>query len=323
MTYVWSLLPVLAIGFIFLVLASPRPGILFSTAVPPGFASSANGRRILRGYRVWSRTVFAGFLALCMILIHRGLTKFVPLVLPAELAIWIALYYSSVRQTRPFAARRGSLRTKDLPLTHVVLGMLATLLPLVAAAIILHRHWLQIPPLFPIHWGIDDQANGWSHRTIVRVYLPIWIGASLIGMMLLIVISTRYARRLRRFSRSTLLLASAFVGFAFAWIGLLPLRPTRITNISIGAVEFLFILALIFWSHQARLAESVEPYKGTPDKYWYGGMFYYNPRDPSIWVPKRFGFGFSLNFARPTSWLLLVFVLLPLGFFLLHHHHVR
>jgi uncharacterized membrane protein len=37
----------------------------------------------------------------------------------------------------------------------------------------------------------------------------------------------------------------------------------------------------------------------------------YNPQDPSLWVQKRFGIGWTLNFARLASWFLLVALLIP------------
>lgn len=46
------------------------------------------------------------------------------------------------------------------------------------------------------------------------------------------------------------------------------------------------------------------------DKYWKGGMFYMNKNDPSIMVEKRFGVGWTLNFAHPISWIVLLVPLL-------------
>ncbi len=42
------------------------------------------------------------------------------------------------------------------------------------------------------------------------------------------------------------------------------------------------------------------------DKHWKLGMFYYNPDDPAVFVEKRFGVGWTNNFARPLSWILLI-----------------
>lgn len=41
------------------------------------------------------------------------------------------------------------------------------------------------------------------------------------------------------------------------------------------------------------------------DDNWKWGMFYYNPDDPSLWVEKRFGIGYSVNFARPGAWVII------------------
>ena len=42
------------------------------------------------------------------------------------------------------------------------------------------------------------------------------------------------------------------------------------------------------------------------ERYWLGGLFYYNPDDPDLFVPRRFGIGQSLNFGHPrASWFLI------------------
>ena len=40
------------------------------------------------------------------------------------------------------------------------------------------------------------------------------------------------------------------------------------------------------------------------DRYWKLGLFYFNPDDPALFVPKRFGIGWTNNFARPMTWAL-------------------
>jgi uncharacterized membrane protein len=37
------------------------------------------------------------------------------------------------------------------------------------------------------------------------------------------------------------------------------------------------------------------------DRYWKGGMFYVNKNDPALFVEKRFGVGFTINFGRPAA----------------------
>ncbi|WP_310962783.1 DUF5808 domain-containing protein [Nocardioides terrisoli] len=47
------------------------------------------------------------------------------------------------------------------------------------------------------------------------------------------------------------------------------------------------------------------------DRHWLVGTIYFNPKDPRILVPKRLGsrLGRTLNLARPTSWAVLVLIL--------------
>ncbi|TCP31796.1 putative membrane protein [Scopulibacillus darangshiensis] len=46
------------------------------------------------------------------------------------------------------------------------------------------------------------------------------------------------------------------------------------------------------------------------DRYWKLGQFYFNPNDPAVWIEKRFGIGWTVNFARPASWLTLIAIIL-------------
>lgn len=46
------------------------------------------------------------------------------------------------------------------------------------------------------------------------------------------------------------------------------------------------------------------------DRYWYGGFFYNNPDDPALFVEKRYGLGWTLNFGHPQARLVLIATLL-------------
>jgi uncharacterized membrane protein len=45
-------------------------------------------------------------------------------------------------------------------------------------------------------------------------------------------------------------------------------------------------------------------------KYWKAGLIYNNPNDPDIWVQKRFGIGWTLNFAHRKSYFIVALFLL-------------
>lgn len=40
------------------------------------------------------------------------------------------------------------------------------------------------------------------------------------------------------------------------------------------------------------------------DGHWKLGLFYYNREDRRVLVPKRLGFGRTLNMAKPQAWVL-------------------
>jgi uncharacterized membrane protein len=45
-----------------------------------------------------------------------------------------------------------------------------------------------------------------------------------------------------------------------------------------------------------------------------GGLIYFSPEDPAVFVPKQRGIGQTLNFARPSAWFVLAILLaLPMG----------
>jgi uncharacterized membrane protein len=49
------------------------------------------------------------------------------------------------------------------------------------------------------------------------------------------------------------------------------------------------------------------------DRYWKWGLLYYNPDDPAVWIEKRFGIGWTLNFGNPVAVGLFVVLLLVIA----------
>ena len=81
----------------------------------------------------------------------------------------------------------------------------------------------------------------------------------------------------------------------------------------------LIVLVLVlFWHPQrSRAKTSTSADRGRTDadfrdddRYWYGGFFYNNPDDPAVFVPKRFGLGWTMNFGHPQAKLVLIGMLL-------------
>ena len=68
------------------------------------------------------------------------------------------------------------------------------------------------------------------------------------------------------------------------------------------------LLAVLFLLVPLLTKESPKP----PDEGW-NGIFYFNPDDPALFVPKRYGIGYTLNFGNRWSWILLALILAMLA----------
>ena len=81
--------------------------------------------------------------------------------------------------------------------------------------------------------------------------------------------------------------------------------PSKLLWIILAPLIFLALISLV-----PLLAR---PQKPSDPNSWKAGVFYANRNDPALFVPKRFGIGYTINFGNPWAWLvlgILVFVIL-------------
>jgi len=230
-------------------------------------------------------------------------------------------YFLANRAARPFASGTPVLRTASLsPSPETLPGGVAALLTPFAvlglAAIWLATHWDAIPLRFPVHFDIAGQPNGWAHRTWKGVFGSLIQGASVMATLLGVAVgivrsSPRGSEWSGRFRRATLRFLIGMLwamSLLFSWIALNPILgfqmpPILLTVLILGAVGALAFPLLRLGS---------DPDSGTdatPDSAWKMGIIYYNPEDPALMVEKRFGLGYTVNFANRTSWVLMALTL--------------
>ena len=174
-------------------------------------------------------------------------------------------------------------------------------LAIAAAAYFLNTHWSQIPPQFPVHWGVNGEPNRWASRDFAGVYGSLLIGTAINLFFLafawvLVRISRKTAMRYVTIRMLQVMLYP--VTFSFVFAALLPLLqiPTStipVVTLLIPAVTLLFTGALAYWSYQKIRMPAVSGEVPEPqsDSYWKLGFFYWNPQDPAIFVSKRVGIG--------------------------------
>lgn len=316
-----------------------RPGLFFAVTVEPEFRSSAEGRKILRRYRALA----IAFIAIgCGLVFAGGVPRRWPLLIFG--VAWLG-----------FGPLIALLIARDAVLPHAAKPLLvhvaadaprAAYLPggwllqfgpfaiLAATAIYLRIHWDRIPEIFPIHWGLDGRANGWSVRTLMGVYGPLIMGAAMVaglGLMTYAVLRESRVVKIpgarshgRDFPHQVGYFLAAleyFLAVMFSWVALMPLigRP-HIGLVLLTAV--LVIVAVSVGAHRLNQARAhvVDAAAlstpagvfgdGTLDQHWKLGLFYFNPSDPALLVEKRFGVGYTLNFAQWRAWVIMALVLI-------------
>lgn len=84
--------------------------------------------------------------------------------------------------------------------------------------------------------------------------------------------------------------------------------------IVIGAVA----VSVVYGQNGSRLlahVEGSERMARDDDRYWKAGIFYVNRDDASLFLPERFGIGWTLNWARPAAWALTIVLVLAIAAF--------
>lgn len=307
-----------AIIFQFIPLLTRR-GIFFSATVDPGFPESPDGRRVLRSFRwqiaLW--TVLACVLGALLLPVYPQAGVLVPtLLLIAALMVTYWLKFREVHER--YGQRRSEVRatslSPDRAPEHTNLWLVVPpLLALAATAFYLHAHWDLLPERFPVHWGLDGQPNHWASRTWMGVYGPLLM-AGFLNLFF-----AAFAWGLARISRKTvmryvtirmLLLLTYPLTFSLVMAALLPL--VRLPIWLAPTAILVFVAGLLYWSYRkistpVGVNEIPEPQN---DSYWKAGVFYFNPSDPAIFVSKRVGIGYTMNFANKVSWIVLAGTLL-------------
>jgi uncharacterized membrane protein len=295
-----------------------RRGVFFSATVDPSFPRSGDGRRLLLFYRLQSAlwTLIAIGVGLMTVPAHPATLVALTMLLIVGSCFSYWLKFREVHQRYGRSApdvRYAELSPKPAPAEFSLWTCLPPFLWILGVGVYLQAHWGLVPERFPVHWGADGQPNGWATRNFQGVYGPLLMALFMDAFCLLFVIALlRLSRNttMRHVTITTLLLLMYPVSFAFGMVGLLPLMTFPIWLIPV--VTLTFAGGIIIWSARkiaSPTARDVVP-EPAKDSYWKAGLFYYNPDDPAIFVSKRVGIGYTMNFANKMSWLVLVGFLL-------------
>jgi uncharacterized membrane protein len=121
-----------------------------------------------------------------------------------------------------------------------------------------------------------------------------------------------------------LLMLVMFTFMQLSFVGIIT-NPTAIMAITTGPAIILIITAIVLSVKVGQGGSRVTIKTGSDnqvtavnrddDQYWKYGVFYVNRNDPALFLEKRAGIGWTLNFGHPLSWVIIIgFVLFTVAF---------
>ena len=194
---------------------------------------------------------------------------------------------------------------------------LATLAGLLALACLYAQVEPSLPERMPIHFDAMGRVNGWAPKAQLP-WLAFGTPAFLWGALFLI--GAAAARMPTEAGRSQAAVIQPLRGMlglglclVMAGVMLVPLQGSTAMFAGLAGLGICLVLGIVFlvrdaWQSLAQLPDH-EHYRGR--------VFYVNPRDPRLWVPKRIGVGWTLNYGRPAAvWVTLLMLLAILALLL-------
>ncbi|HET7628252.1 MAG TPA: DUF5808 domain-containing protein [Bacillales bacterium] len=187
----------------------------------------------------------------------------------------------------------------------------------------------QFPAKFPMHYDFDGTVTTWADKSYRTLLLFPLLQLFMTGLFLFINviiakskqsldptdpkasayqnITFRYRWSMYSFLSGTMIVLL----FAFAQLSFAISMPSAIVmSVPFVVVTFIvcgaFVLSFTTGQGGSRVHSTPEEKSGKmqrdEDRYWKLGQFYFNPNDPAIFVEKRFGIGWTVNFAHPAGW---------------------
>ncbi|MGJ7911899.1 DUF1648 domain-containing protein [Neobacillus sp. LXY-1] len=224
---------------------------------------------------------------------------------------------------------------RNQKLTHSNLWMFIPFsLSIFTLAIVLY-HYQDIPERFPMQYDFNGEVTRWADKSYRSVLLiPI---IQIYMTMLFLFINTIISKAKQQVSaenpeeslRQNIIFRKRWSLFTIIMgtglVLMLTLQPLSfIYPIShqvlliaplvfvIGVCAASIILSITTGQGGSRIGKAAggKLIDRDDDRFWKLGMFYFNKNDPAIFLEKRFGIGWTNNWAHPISWVITIGIIL-------------
>lgn len=215
------------------------------------------------------------------------------------------------------------------PTALTLIGLATTVAAIAGTAGFVVGRMPMLRQFIPVHFGADGLPDRWLPVTYGLVLLPVWIQLLLtavfgaIGGLLLYRPRPLQPRGVledeseKQDRERMLVTAEAISLLAAIWVtfqGIAAIRILRLWQHWYGELGDIYlqslavaIVASVIVGIRAgvNLRHARPAHRPSDDAHWRLKGMYFNPQDPTLFVPLRSGIGWTLNFGRPRAIILL------------------
>jgi uncharacterized membrane protein len=226
---------------------------------------------------------------------------------------------------------------RDQKLTYSNLWFMISFTIAIITIFFTFRVYDQIPDRIPMNYNLSGEVTNWvdkSYRSLLMMPI-IQICMTFIFLFVNVVIEKAkqqisaenpeesikqniiFRRRWSAFiiwSGTALVLLFSIAQYSFIY----PMNQQLLLIVSlalpIGVIVWAIILSITTGQGGSRISLDTDKtgkvIDRDDDQYWKLGQFYFNKNDPSIFLEKRFGVGWTNNWAHPISWIIILGIIL-------------
>jgi uncharacterized membrane protein len=307
-----------------------RPGVFFGVTVRPDFRDTDIARACLRRYR--AVLVIGAVAAAAAIPALSPRTKVLALL--AHTAVTFAAWVWVRRAVMPHAeplpqVRSATIMPRETSVPGGAIALAGPFVIVAVSALFVYANWASIPDQIPSMQR--GSAGRLTTKSVNTVFGPFAFVAALLGAFTMqTMFLVRRTRQIAaagpsleaeaRFKRRTAqqsLAATYLMAAGPSWFA--TQRVLGVGNDSMAGrtlwLAVILILTVVVTVWMIRVgqggqrqvpASAARIGDATPDAAWKGGLLYFNPADPAVFVEHRMGVGWSLNLGNIWSWVFLV-----------------
>lgn len=190
-----------------------------------------------------------------------------------------------------------------------------------------------LTPYLPVHFGRGGIADRWLPKSWMLVLMPIWVQLSLalaFGAIVVILLWRAHPSASDQAdgpsgrdedARRMLATAEGIALLALVWIAFQALGAVQLVRLwqrgwgglggtyGVGVLVAIVLSGAIGVRSIATIGWAPRP-AAKDGAFWRLKVLYVNPADPALFVPARWGFGWTLNFGRPAAVVLMALVVI-------------